>query len=247
MIKANYIEPKEWNNKLNELNNMNKARYYEVKWLAVSAPRDYETHDEECDLDEYNRHPDTKPIEAYFTVVTKKETGYVDRYGRKKLLSSLYRDENDNYYDGWNCSTRNYIPKDHYVDIYVNTLKVSYTTPAGIPADLDRCYGPCAAIADEIAAPYFDYFNCHNDMRPKFTTLPKNVVDQKLKAVEHKDKYGVIIEIGDWYAYPYGGGGTAARVDIRQAKEFSLSMVDGRRPDRLVVVKSANKNKKLGW
>ena len=71
----------------------------------------------------------------------------------------------------------------------------------------------------------------------------------KASLLKHKDRFGVEIEIGDYVAHPCGSYGGGSWVDICQIPEGSINenTVNGWKPERLIVVRTANPNKKLGW
>ena len=71
----------------------------------------------------------------------------------------------------------------------------------------------------------------------------------KASLLKHKDRLGVEIEVGDYVAHPCGSYGGGSWVNICQIKEGSISenTVNGWKPERLIVVRTANPNKKLGW
>ena len=71
----------------------------------------------------------------------------------------------------------------------------------------------------------------------------------KSSLIKHKDRLGVEIEVGDYVAHPCGSYGGGSWVNICQIQEGSINenTVNGWKPERLIVVRTANPNKKLGW
>lgn len=80
-------------------------------------------------------------------------------------------------------------------------------------------------------------------------TPPTTESISKASLIKHKDRYGVEIEVGDYVAHPCGSYGGGSWVDICQIPEGSINenTVNGWKPERLIVVRTANPNKKLGW
>ena len=104
----------------------------------------------------------------------------------------------------------------------------------------------------------FDYFNPDHepgkygssdfaDAKPKWTTLSKTEQEKRNATAVHKDRLGVVIEIGDHIAHPCGTYGGGSWVDIQEVTKITDNKVNGWSPKRLIVVRTNNANKKLGW
>lgn len=194
-----WIDPKDWNKKLTEMNGGKRARYFEI-WRYFSK----------------DNLPDTKVTEvfwkwdfcdkskAYYTVSIKDRPG---NSGQCKVIIRVA----DNF-------------------------------------DKDGYYRPTEQsnlIASKI---YGKELNPFHSYTAKLTTLSKAAQDAEKAVQVLKDHYGVPIELGDYVAHPSGSYGGGSWVEVSRVCSFGVGTVNsGWRPERLIVVKSDNKNKKLGW
>lgn len=221
MLNVEYIEPKEWNKKLVELNNGERARYYEHTYALEKAP-------EIPQLTEvpkkYGWEDTSKKV--YYTVTVKPAVISVPNYqsGFKKVKLG-----------DWGSNYR-------VVQGFKVIIKVACRLYLrGVAKESETSTLVERIRNDGCNISYYD------DLKPKFTPLAKEVKEKKISEQVLKDKYGVPIEIGDWVAHPSGTYGGGSSVTISQVNTFGFGTVNGWKPERLIVVRSNNEKKELGW
>lgn len=219
ILSVEYIDPKEWNKKLVELNNGERARYYEHTYAVekipempqvTEVPKEYEWEDTEK--------------KVYYTVTIKPATISIKDYGPRDVRLG-----------DWG---------DHFKIVKGFKIIIKTACSLSMRGD-DRDYEALTVVRrlrndDCRLSPYYD-------LKPKITPLSKDGKEKKISEQVLKDKFGVQIEIGDWVAHPSGTYGGGSSVTISQVNTFGLGTVNGWKPERLIVVRSNNEEKELGW
>lgn len=94
-----------------------------------------------------------------------------------------------------------------------------------------------------------DLYSWEFKFEAKLTSITKEAEEMVAVNSPHKDRFGVKIEVGDFISHPCDNCGVSA-VDVHQviAKDLTGERIAGRwDPTNLVVIKTSNPNKKLGW
>ena len=193
-----WIDPKDWNKKLTEMNGGKKARYYEV-WRYFSK----------------DNLPDTKVTEVSW------------RWGFSSMKKSYYTVSiKDRPGNSGHCKV---------------TIRVA--------DDFDRNNSHPTEQSNLIASKiYGKELNQFHAYTSKLSTLSKAAQDAEKATQVLKDYYGVPIELGDYVAHPSGSYGGGSWVDVSKVCTFGVGTVNGGwKPERLIIVKTDNKDKKLGW
>lgn len=89
--------------------------------------------------------------------------------------------------------------------------------------------------------------NKYHSFTTKITPLSKGKKEALIQNQKLTDKLGVEIEIGDYVAHPTGTYGGGSSVEVSKVDSFGIGTANGWKADRLIVVKTDNPNKKLGW
>lgn len=212
-----FVEWKDWNIKLLTLNKLNKSRYYEKIYYTLKEPDDalFEDHLFPCKGDDY--------YSVYFAAKKEKVTGFKTRHGFK---SESYND-NDPTCEGWKTYVR---------------VALFEKTGDELNADC-RCADQSDAIFDEFNVDG-EYLNHWYAIKPKYSTIPKEMQDWRDARAIHKDRYGVLIDIGDYIAFSAKDSQFAT---IQKVEKITENKVNNAPPSIVTVVRSADPNKKLGW
>lgn len=193
-----WIDPKDWNKKLTEMNGGKKARYFEI-WRYFSK----------------DNLPDTKVTEVSW------KWDFYDK--RKAYYTVSIKDRPGNS----------------------GQCKVTIRIADDLGRDNSHPTEQCNLIASKI---YGKELNPFHSYTSKLTTLSKAAQDAEKAVQVLKDYYDVPIELGDYVAHPSGSYGGGSWVDVSKVCSFGVGTVNnGWKPERLIVVKTDNKNKKLGW
>ena len=216
---GHFIPWKDWNKQITLLNSLEKARYYEGEIFSFNEPSDdlFKDHLFQCDSDEY--------FTIYFSAKKEKILGIKSRSGFFRPLS--YRDENSSTVEGWKTK-----------------IRTSVFEKDGEQKNVDRRW------SDQTAMIYSAFnldrysFNSYNDVTPKMTSLPKEVQEWKDEQTVHKDRYGVLIEKGDYIAFTKKD---SKYVTIEKVDRITETLVNHVPPFKVTIVRSVDPNKKLGW
>ena len=241
------IDFKEWNKTLTELNGGNRARYYEFK-KSQTTPFKYadleilETADYEY-IDALKKNKEDPNLVFYYTVSVKEKKLYLDRdSGRIMSFKGCNTREKDGYEITIRLATNNrFNPEDCY-DYTNNSDGVDQ--PMNLIAEM-LVYGINKIKNQGDYSP--TYINNFHDWVKKLTTLTKEAAKEKVKKEPKRDSYGVEIEVGDWVACGAKGSYGYIHADVFQVEKINPTAVHGHKPEMLVVVKTNNKDKKLGW
>lgn len=220
IISVEYIDPKEWNKKLVELNNGERARYYEHAYAVEKIP----TMPHLTGVPKKFEWEDTSK-KVYYTVTFKPSTISISSHNSTNVRLGDWGSPDFKVTQGFKV-----------------TIKTACSL---LKSGDDRDY-EAATVVEKLKNDGHD-INSYYDLIPKITPLSKDNKEQKISEQVLKDKYGVQIELGDWVAHPSGTYGGGSSVTISQVNTFGLGTVNGWKPVRLIVVRSDNKNKKLGW
>lgn len=142
-------------------------------------------------------------------------------------------------YDGFTFASV-FTEDDKRVPGFKVTVKIADT----LKLDNDSPSYLAVRVAEKIANRELNRFH---SFIPKITPLTKDKKAALIQNQKLKDKFGVEIEIGDYVAHPSGTYGGGSSVEILKVDSFGVGTANGWKADRLVVIKTNNANKKLGW
>lgn len=248
-VTIGWIDWKDWNDKLNEINKGEKARYAEACMYTIQPPTSVKLANRVFD-DRWNCTP--LDCKYYFSVNVKEVIGVKGRghraFPKTQLLESW---EKKGTYE-IPGPTDYYVTEADFVPVYKITIRFTGTEPSGLIKDFW-----CGSTPNLLQS-IFNYFNPDHelgkygssdfaDAKPKWTSLSKAEQEKRNATAVHKDRLGVVIEIGDHIAHPCGTYGGGSWVDIQEVTKITDNKVNGWLPERLIVVRTNNANKKLGW
>lgn len=240
------VDFKNWNKILQERNEGNKTRYYEKRFVSISKK-------EKDDI--LNRFADLTEVE--FTCHQSAEEKGAGRCFIAIKATEVEEFEVQRNYDRYsNTFTRT--PGDSTVistrkvwDViirftsYDDSTEKKLLTPDNTNMEyLIPGYGATTAMAKAVTG---DNYCSLYRLKGMIAPASKEFIENTLKTQVLKDKYGVQIEVGDFVAHPSGSYGGGSYVSILQVKEITPGRVNGYVPERLIVVRTSNPNKKLGW
>lgn len=249
-VTLDWIDWRDWNDKLNEINKGEKARYAEACMYTIQPPASVKLANRIFD----DRWNDTNlDRKYYFSVNVKETTGVKSIWGYRAFPKTQLREswEKKGTYrlpSGINYS----ITEADFIPVYKITIRFTETETDGHIKDF------WCGVTPDLLQSIFDYFNPDHepgkygssdvaDAKPKWTSLSKAEQEKRNATAVHKDRLGVVIEIGDHIAHPCGTYGGGSWVDIQEVTKITDNKVNGWLPERLIVVRTNNANKKLGW
>lgn len=238
---------KDWNQFLTYYNKGERARYYEYKALSTK-PFKYadieitETADYEW-IDSKKKNKEDPTVFYYYATSVKEKKVYIDtESGRISKWSGIRTKEKNGYELTIRLATSNRFNPEDCHDYTNNSDYVDQ--PMNLIAEM-LVYGIDKIKNQGDYSP--TYINNFHDWSKKLTTLTKEAAKEKVKKEPKLDSYGVEIEVGDWVACGAKGSYGYIHADVFQVEKINPTAVHGHRPEMLVVVKTNNKDKKLGW
>lgn len=200
-----FIEPKDWNKRLTELNNGERARYFEYHYKTLSMPS---VIVENLDLSDYQLAHARK---VSYTVSIKEVDVHTDEEGD--------------------------------LDIFGKFITRGFNVIIKVTDNLDPLFGCIGDAGHELTQKIAGHrLNQFHSYKAKLTSYSKDEKELKITNQILKDEFGVQIELGDYVAYSGD-----SEVDIFKVEKFGIGTVEGKKPEKMVVIKTDNQNKKLGW
>lgn len=167
-----------------------------------------------------NQFNDAKKV--YYSYTTKACELTKDSFGRFSL-ASRYPAEDEELTPGYKITIK-----------IADTLDVEDDSPSFL----------AVAVAEKIVG---YELNKYHSFTTKITPLAKGAKEALIQNQKLTDKLGVEIEIGDFVAHPTGTYGGGSSVEVSKVDSFGIGTANGWKADRLIVIKTDNPNKKLGW
>lgn len=203
-----FVEPHKWRDTLVNLNNGERARYFEYSF------------NKESDQEELN-FPIIKEVPDEYSWASSAEVFYYTVTSKKAKWK--------NYKNG------------QFKQVFKVTIKIAILSCGEFQDFL-------TSIANKISTPIVGHElnHCHAYSK-KFTPISSADRTNIINAQVLTDKLGVVIELGDFVAHPSGSSGGSSSVNILEVTSFGIGTVNGLQADRLIVVRTNNANKQLGW
>lgn len=241
------VDFKNWNKILQERNEGNKTRYYEKRFVSIPESEKDDILNRFADLTEVEfvyQGAESKGKSAGRCFIAIKATE-VEEYEVQRSYDRYSNKFTRNPGDSTVISTRKVWDVIVRFTSYDDHTEKKLLTPDNTNMEYQiPGYGATAAMAKVITN---DNYCSLYRLKGMIAPASKEFIENTLKTQVLKDKYGVQIEVGDFVAHPSGSYGGGSYVSIIQVKELTPGRVNGLVPERLIVVRTSNPNKKLGW
>lgn len=239
------VDFKNWNKILQERNEGNKTRYYEKRYVSISEKEKDDILNRFADLTEVEfvyQGAEEKGAGRCFIAIKAIEVEEFEVQRKYDRYSNTFtRDPGDSTV----ISTRKVWDVIIRFTSYDDSTEKKLLTPDNTNMEyLIPGYGATTAMAKAVTG---DNYCSLYRLKGMIAPASKEFIEKTLKTQVLKDKYGVQIEVGDFVAHPSGSYGGGSYVSILQVKEITPGRVNGYVPERLIVVRTSNPNKKLGW
>lgn len=234
---AVYIDPKAFNSVAQEKANGDKVRYWTTSIMGENlsipnCPDQIDVDVEKC-YEEYE-----KPIMYTFSKSTVKVYKRGNEYIPKKDFWEDYEEHGKFTYSGWygrvTVTEDDFITVDKIIMKWISFSENDYTY-------VDTNSGEVARLLfNHLMKTNYDFYSFKTSAA--YIKMADDVFKKKVASVVHKDRYGVLIEMGDIVMYQ-----NQTWMKPFVVTSIEPETVNNKTPRKLIVIRTNNPNKKLTW